>query len=175
MSGASGWAFAGAFAVGRRTAAAQKAYRDRLREHRERAKVAAELASPQPLLPLVPEVQGELAKPENLPWHGRREAKWRDTLIRLYGNPIVAMMKIAAMPTAELAERLDCSMEAAFDRQVDCMKWCSGFTVPKAPAELTVEGSGGGGGFAINIKLGAEPEPMGDLLEGTAEEVDDAA
>lgn len=156
--------------MGKRTAEAQKAYRDRKRVEREQLKVATELASPQPLLPLAPLTEGELAKPENMPWHGRREAKWRDTFIRLYGNPLVAMYKIGSMRTAELADKLDCSMREALLLQMDAIKWVGGFVLPKAPAELTVDGgAGGGGGLAINIKMGGTFEPLGDLIEHQAE------
>lgn len=155
--------------MGRRTAEAQRLYRVRRAQERAQAQAALALAGDQALLPLDPRADGELGKPENLPWHGRREAKWRDSFIRLHGNPLVAMARIASMTTPELAARLNCTLLEAFDRQIDALKWVGGFVVPKAPAELTVDGEGAGGGLAINIKMGGAFEPLGDLIEHQAE------
>lgn len=157
------------FAVGRRTAEAQRLYRVRRAQERAQAQAALALAGDQQLLPLDPRADGDLGKPENLPWQGRREAKWRDAFIRLHGNPLVAMARIASMTTPELAARLNCTLLEAFDRQIDALKWVGGFVVPKAPAELTVDGDGAGGGLAINIKMGGAFEPLGDLIEHQAE------
>lgn len=159
---------------GRRTKEAQKAYRDRrraLRQQLQRSLTTADLPVP---LPLDEEAAAEAAKPELVPWYGKREARWRHLALRIHGNPLDYWARIKRMAVEDIAAWLDCSKLEAFQVQRDAVREFSALTMSRPAAELNVEaGARDGAGFSINIRLGDDDGPsQGDLLEGTAEHVD---
>lgn len=158
---------------GKRTAAAQRAYRDRkrqLRQQLQRQVTTAELSVP---LPLDGEAAAEAAKPELVPWYGKRESRWRHLALRMWGNPVEEWARIKNLPVEEIAAWLQCTLLEAFQVQERARIRYENLTMPRTPAELNVEAPGAGvAGFSINLRLGDDEGPaQGELLEGAAEEV----
>lgn len=153
--------------MGKRTAEAQRMYRQRRAAERDALKALAEQTVEQRLLPLTAdqvEAERELQRPEASPWYGKRGAKWRDAVIRRYGNPVEIEARLMdPRRRAQVAAELKCSLVQAEEIQHRARLVVAGYVLPKVPQEL-VHDVAEDGGLAERMRRAIER-----TLNGVAE------
>ena len=111
----------------------------------------------------------------------------RTLILSRHEHPLVALAETYSMPAEELAKRLECSVAAAFDRQLGAAKTVAEFIEPKLARVQVTDGEGealpvmniivgghAGGALADELPAGAKLLNSLPVIDGDASELENA-